>query len=548
MGVTLTPILTSTAGTSRAYNPSIADTYSWLPVEGDVLGRPLYARASYITNFSDMAINLSASELSIGAVTIKDNNSGLNADVVGVPGYGAGLQVLTQDLESSIDDITIGDKDGNYAGVNSVLSALKVQVVNTDQIPNKIAFADSPNLDAFGRLRVSEPYSLFDSKTLHDLSPLIFNNILSGTGDAAFINADASVILSTNTPNSFAIRQTFSRFGYQPGKSQYALFTGVMEPQLNVVKRYGLFTSLTSVPYTPDVGLYFEASNDTISVWINNTNGGTSTTPSQSAARFNWNLDSMDGNGPSGINLSFDKAQIFLVDYEWLGVGRVRFGFVVEGKVYYCHEFNNANIVTAPYLFTPNLPVRAEIRQTGAGTGTFRVICQSVMSEGGHSMAGTTRSVYTPTSGLNINTAGQRRAVLGVRLQPNKLDSITEILNAYVGINPSGSSSVAHFRWEIVLNPTIGGTTPVWTNVTNSNLQSFVAADETNTVTGGTELLAGIGNVGTPIDITSSNFQRFKRLGCSINGIRDEIYLVVTPLVNPANSGVWGALTYIDTD
>lgn len=135
MATVLTPILTFTAGTSKAYNPGIADTYSWLPVEGEALGRPLYARASYITNFSDMAINLSAGDVSIGAVTIKDNNSGLNADVVNVPGYGAGLQVLTQDLESTIDDITIGDKAGNYANVDSSLSALNVKIVNPSLIP-----------------------------------------------------------------------------------------------------------------------------------------------------------------------------------------------------------------------------------------------------------------------------------------------------------------------------------------------------------------------------------------------------------------------------
>lgn len=134
MGTILTPILCATAGTSKAYNPGIAETYSWLPIEGEALGRPLYARASYITNFSDMAINLSASEVSIGAVTLKDNNSGLNADVVSVPGYGAGLQVLTQDLESSIDDITIGDKNGNYASVDPVLSALNVKIVNSNAV------------------------------------------------------------------------------------------------------------------------------------------------------------------------------------------------------------------------------------------------------------------------------------------------------------------------------------------------------------------------------------------------------------------------------
>jgi len=129
MGAVLTPILSATAGTSQAYNEGIAEAYSWVPIVGEALGRPMYAKASYITNFSDMSIFLSASELSIGAVTIKDNNSGLNADVVSIPDYGAGLQVLTQDLESTIDDVTIGDKQGHYADVNTELSALNVYPV-----------------------------------------------------------------------------------------------------------------------------------------------------------------------------------------------------------------------------------------------------------------------------------------------------------------------------------------------------------------------------------------------------------------------------------
>lgn len=503
--------------TSNAFPNNIG-----LPPLTSVEVYPKFAVLSYITNPDDIKISLSAENINVNVSDIEN------------------LLVQTNSLLQANSAVIVT----NTVAV-STTQTIPVSITNTG-FP--ITYADSPNLDAFGRLRVSEPYSLFDSKSLHDLSPLVFSHALSGTGDAQFDVNDASVNLITNTPNSFAIRQTFTRFGYQPGKSQYALFTGVMEPQLDIIKRYGLFTSLTAAPYTPYVGLYFEASDGTMSVWINNENGGTSTTKSQSAVRSNWNIDAMDGNGPSGINLAFNKAQIFLLDYEWLGVGRVRFGFVVGGKVYYCHEFNNANIVTAPYLFTPNLPVRAEIRQSGISPGTFRVICQTVMSEGGHNMAGVTHSIATSATGLNINTAGQRRAILGLRLQSNKLDSITEILNAFVGVNPSGSSSVAHFRWELILNPTIGGTAPVWNNVTNSNLQSFIASDNTNTVTGGTDLLAGIGNVGTPIDISSSNFQRFKRLGCSINGVRDEIYLVVTPLVNPANNGVWGTLTYLDTD
>ena len=129
MGAILTPILSTTAGTSQAYNEGIAEAYSWVPTVGEALGRPMYAKASYITNFSDLQLTLSSSEVNIGSVHISDESSGVTADVVAIPGYGNGLQVLTQDLESSIDDITIGDKQGHYADVNSALSALNVYPV-----------------------------------------------------------------------------------------------------------------------------------------------------------------------------------------------------------------------------------------------------------------------------------------------------------------------------------------------------------------------------------------------------------------------------------
>ena len=129
MSVILTPILSATAGTSQSYNEGIAEAYSWVPTVGEALGRPMYAKASYITNFSDLQITLSSSEVNIGSVHISDQSSGVTADVVAIPDYGNGLQVLTQDLESSIDDITIGDKQGHYADVNSALSALNVYPV-----------------------------------------------------------------------------------------------------------------------------------------------------------------------------------------------------------------------------------------------------------------------------------------------------------------------------------------------------------------------------------------------------------------------------------
>jgi hypothetical protein len=102
---------------------------SWINVENNA-DRQLFAQASYITNFDDINISLSSSNVNIGIIKIQDSDTGLLVDVVPV-GVGMGaLRVLTQDLESYQDDITIGDKNGNFANVYSALSALQVYDVN----------------------------------------------------------------------------------------------------------------------------------------------------------------------------------------------------------------------------------------------------------------------------------------------------------------------------------------------------------------------------------------------------------------------------------
>lgn len=139
-------------------------------------------------------------------------------------------------------------------------------------------------------------------------------------------------------------------------------------------------------------------------------------------------------------------------------MGRVRFGAVIDGQVCYCHQINNAGNVQGAYLRSPNLPVRAEIRQTGAGAASMKTICSSVMSEGGADFTGVTRAVDTgaTSTGINITTSNTRRAILGLRLQSNKLDSVNEILNASVIPLPQSASTSSPFRYEIVSNPTLG--------------------------------------------------------------------------------------------
>lgn len=507
MGTVLTPILTSTKGTTQSYNVGMAETYSWVPIVGDALGRPMYARASYITNFSDMSIYLSASELSIGAVTIKDNNSGLNADVVNIPDYGAGLQVLTQDLQSDIDDITIGDKQGHYADVVPELSALRVNVTNLN---------DSANLDAFGRLRVSQVKTLLDAKHLHDKLPFTFDELLSGTATSTFSANDSMVVMRTSAPNDVVIRQTHIHYNYQPGKGMTGLFTGTFKPQANIIKRVGMMQSLSTVPYDIDDGLYLEVVESGLRFCIRKTNGTVQTTVIPQSA---WNVDRLDGTGPSGVTIDFNKAQIFTLDYEWLGLGRVRFGFVQSGKTYYAHYENHANTLVTPYIQSPNQPVRYEIRQIGPGSGEMNHICSTVMIEGGEEDVG--RAISISDDAVSVVTT-EDRPLLYVRYNPAKVDTVAYVKSAEV-LNLGNSPAI----YRVYYNPVITGTQPTWIDINHSSLQ-YAIGSATTSISGGYVLFssyaaAGIG--GTVVAESLPIPGILARLGSYINGTPDTIVL-----------------------
>lgn len=493
---------------------------------------PKYAVLTHLTNADDIKVSLSGENINVSLDDLEDLGRIQNAI-----GFIQSFQLSA--LATYVDDL-----EKNTYDTASACDDTYHELVKINNVGIKYSL-DSGSIDAFGRLRASMPTTLFDSKTLHNKSSLFWSQTAVGIGaDVRFTSElnDASVTLSAAGIGAYAIRQTTQRFNYQPGKSQLVIFTGILNPVSNAIKRYGIFQSLTAAPYDPNVGLYFETLTDSSSsIAVVQQNDGFLVS-TLSAKRENWNIDKLDGTGPSGKVLNLSAANIFLIDYEWLGVGRVRYGAVIDGQICYCHAFNNAGNVQGAYIRTPNLPVRAEIRQTGAGTASMKVICSSVMSEGGADFTGITRSVsVSGYPGLTI-AAGTRRAILGVRLQSSKLDSVNEIINGSVISIPQGASNQAAYQYELLHNPNVSGGT--WADVSvDSNFQVWQGS---SSVTGGTIIASGYGSVGASIDLSNTRFEKFLRMGCSVDGKRDELYLVVTPL--DTNSGVYGSLTFIESD
>jgi hypothetical protein len=339
-----------------------------------------------------------------------------------------------------------GNQGNNFPWQHRML--LGLDSINNSIIAGSVTNANSMATDAFGRLRVSNPFTLFDSS--HRYADNGLWSTATATGGTTTFNANQGLVDLdvTASSGSEVIRETIKVFAYQPGKSLLVLSTFVMSPaKTNLRQRVGY--------YGPQNGLYVQLNNTTLSFVERSlvTGSVTESVIEQSA----WNTDKMDGNGPSGITLNIAKAQILFMDIEWLGLGTVRMGFVIDGNFYVCHKFHHANLIISTYITTASLPLRYEITNTGAtsGVSTLKQICSSVLSEGGYELRGSQQAVGTPiTTPKTLTTAGTFYPVVSIRLKSTRLDAIA-VATALSAIG----NTAANFNWQVVsAGTTTGGT------------------------------------------------------------------------------------------
>jgi hypothetical protein len=359
-------------------------------------------------------------------------------------------------------------------------------------ISSEISFANTPNIDAFGRLRTSTPFTLFDSSHRFDDNEL-WSTATAVSGSATFDANEGLVNLGvTAASGSEVLRETTKVFSYQPGKSLLVLNTFVMNAaKTGLRQRVGYYGAAN--------GYYLELNNSTVSfVERSSVSGSLVNTP---VAQANWNVDPMDGSGPSGITLDLTKAQILFMDLEWLGVGTVRIGFVINGNFYVCHKFHHANLITSTYITTASLPLRYEITNTAATASSSRLkqICSTVLSEGGYQLTGLQQAVGIPvTTPRNLPVAGTFYPIVSIRLKtsPNRLDAIVIATAISVVATTSG-----HYNWQVVASGITGAGT--WVNAPgDSSVQYNILG---TSLTGGRILASGffgVSNQGsTQVDI-----------------------------------------------
>jgi hypothetical protein len=300
--------------------------------------------------------------------------------------------------------------------------------------------------DAFGRTRVSAPLTLFDSSHRYNDNGLWSTS--SGTGGTFVFNENQGLVdlNVTTTSGSEIIRETNKVCSYQPGKSLLFMSTFVMNTaKANLRQRVGYYGAAN--------GMYLEVSGITGPALVERSSVSGSLAETR-VAQANWNIDKLDGNGPSGFTLDITKAQILWFDIEWLGLGTVRAGFVINGAFIHCHSFHHANLITSTYITTASLPLRYEITNVGttASNSTLKQVCSTVLSEGGYELRGAQSAIGTPVaSPRDLTSASTDYPVISIRLKSTRLDAIV-ILTA---LSIMGITNNANYNWKVIA----GGTT-----------------------------------------------------------------------------------------
>ena len=385
------------------------------------------------------------------------------------------------------------------------------------------------NFDAFGRLRVSQPFTLFDSQNRYAADPS-FDTSLTGSGTSTFLTNESAVSLAVTTASGDkVIRQTKRYFPYQPGKSLALLTTFVMAAgKANLRQRVGYFDS--------NNGLFLQRNGTELSFIIRTYTGG-SADDTRKVVQSAWNGDPLDGSGASGITLDTTKAQILFADFEWLGVGSVRVGFVIDGQYITAHTFDNANEVTSVYMQTATLPLRIEIENTAAtaSSSSMKQICSTVISEGGYEQTSVERVARRSTTLTGIGTSFV--PLVSIRLASDSLGAV--ILPKQVRVLPIASGD---YEIALVRNATLTGAS--YDTTTFASVDFDVTA---TAMSGGDVVLNEYATATNQASAQAQNDLLYNfdmQLGATIAGTSD-VYTVAVRVLSGTGSAI-GSLAFYD--
>ena len=385
--------------------------------------------------------------------------------------------------------------------------------------------------DAFGRLRVSNPLTIFDSANVMSKNNL-FDESLTGSGTVTYTANKSTVNLNVSTASGDkVIRQSKRVMSYQPGKSLLILNTFVMNAQESgLEQRVGTFDANNGI-FFEDTGTGYQI------VRRSYTSGSSVDDPILQSA---WNGDKLDGTGASGYDLDPTKATILFTDYEWLGMGSVRVGFVIDGKFITAHTFLNANSLDTVYMQTANLPIRYEIETTGtiSGAAVLQQVCSTCIIEGGYPPSGLRQSIGTASlGGVNLTTAGTFYNLATIRLKSSRPYAVVIPIDV-------AASAISNSDFEVKLIRNATPSTAFSYTSYSDNVEYDLTG--TKTITGGTIIgqayLSGKG--ANSLRFAQDGFNFDYQLGQTIAGVSDTITLCAKGASN--GDDICGTLKWVD--
>lgn len=397
-------------------------------------------------------------------------------------------------------------------------------------------------MDAFGRVRVSDTFTLSDSKNVH-LADAEYNNLTVNGGSILHLQEEASFRLSVNgEAGSRCVKQTRMYHNYQPGKSQLSIITFKFgDIETGIVRRVGY--------YDDDNGMYLEQNGTDGTYYFVRREKTTGVIHNHPIAKSSWDNQDFDPD--------FDKVQLLKIDFQWLGVGKNRI-FLSNATEELMHTFYLADVNNTVSFSEPNLPVRYEILNdsfvgTALDSFSMQMICTTTMSEGGYFEVGLDRHIGTGNIHRTIQNGGDELPIIAIRLKTsfegrsNRYYARPGDYSIYVENHPvlfkfyrlESSTQISGGSWV-----SVGAQSPVEYNISATGYSLIGGYQELNGgIIGATnsQKSSGTLNTGKPSsarkEIITQNFDS------SDSQIRVIVCQALTASMN-VNSKVWAAIQW----
>lgn len=344
-----------------------------------------------------------------------------------------------------------------------------------------------PQLDSFGKLRVSGVTVLGDYTFKEGLLPGLFAARRVGAANISHNDTVHCAVLSNTTASGDVVAFTSNVYHhYFPGISQLSVMTVACGDagKAGLTRRWGYFDA--------NNGFMFAQVNGVLRVQVRSDRSGSVSLISD-VAQADWNTDKLDGTGPSGMVISPLDDNIFWIDVQWLGAGRIRFGTYYRGQRVVCHEYYHDGNGGLPHSTSGSLPLcfaQANTANT-ASSSEMRVWCGSVLTEASldlTSFGNNKLSTFSKAIDVAAHIAsGKEYAYIG-SLSPKVL------LGNHINRSVYFPTHIEVLAWdqtgadvrcevEVYIDPAISGST--WTHVEEFDPNCTVEKDTTATYYGG---------------------------------------------------------------